>query len=145
MIAIASDHAGFRLKEAIRDYLKDKGIAFQDLGVHAPEPVDYPDQALLAAEAVAKGQYQLGILVCGTGIGMSIAANKMPGIRAAVCHDTFSARTAREHNDSNILTMGERIIGPGLALDVVAAFLGANFLGGCHADRVAKIMAIERK
>jgi len=141
--AIASDHAGFRLKEAIRDYLDKKGLSYHDFG--SEEPADYTDQALLVAEAVAKGQYQFGILVCGTGIGMAITANKVTGIRAAVCHDTFSARMAREHNDSNILTMGERIIGVGLALDVVEAFLGAEFLGGRHAMRVDKIVAVERK
>ncbi len=144
-IAIASDHAGFHLKEAVRAYLEEKGLTYQDYGVHDAEPADYPDQALLVAEAVAGGAHQLGILICGTGLGMAISANKVPGIRAAVCHDTFSARMAREHNDGNILAMGERVVGVGVALDVVAAFLGTSFLGERHARRVAKIAAIEEK
>lgn len=144
-VAIASDHAGYRLKEAIRDYLKDKGIPFHDFGVHSTGPVDYPDQALLVAESVAGGEYELGILVCGTGVGMAIAANKVPGILAAACSDTFSARMAREHNNCNVLAVGERVIGVGVALDVVAAFLGARFLGERHAERVAKIIAIQER
>lgn len=144
-IAIASDHAGFRLKEAIREYLADKGVSYHDFGVYAAQSADYPDQALLVAEAVRAGECKQGILVCGTGLGMAISANKVAGIRAVVCHDTFSARMAREHNDANVLALGERVVGLGLALEVVAAFLGAEFLGERHAKRVAKIMAIEEK
>ena len=144
-VAIASDHAGLRLKEAIVAFLVEKGLPHQDFGVHTTERVDYPDQAMLVAEAVSRGRHRFGILVCGTGLGMAITANKVAGIRAVVCHDTFSARMAREHNDSNVLAVGERVVGVGLALDVVAAFLGADFLGERHAERVAKIMAIEAK
>ncbi|MGE5528687.1 MAG: ribose 5-phosphate isomerase B [Patescibacteria group bacterium] len=144
-VALACDHAGFRLKEAVKKYMEETGVAVCDLGVHTPDPVDYPDQALLAAEAVAGGRCELGILICGTGLGMAITANKVPGIRAAVCHDTFSARMAREHNDCNVLAMGERVVGTGLALEVVAAFLGAKYLGERHARRVAKITALEER
>ncbi|MCL6613565.1 MAG: ribose 5-phosphate isomerase B, partial [Firmicutes bacterium] len=105
-VAIASDHAGFHLKEEICAYLREHGIPFHDFGVHREEPADYPDQALLVAEAVARGEYRYGILVCGTGVGMAIAANKIPGIRAVVCSDTFSARMARAHNDCNVLCLG---------------------------------------
>ncbi|MGE5599872.1 MAG: ribose 5-phosphate isomerase B [Bacteroidota bacterium] len=144
-VALASDHAGFHLKEAIRAYLAERGMPYRDFGVDRPEPVDYPDQALLVAEAVGRGEFRRGILICGTGLGMVIAANKVPGVRAVVCHDTFSARMARAHNDANVLAMGERVVGPGLALDVVAAFLDGRFLGERHAARVAKILAIEEK
>lgn len=144
-IAIGSDHGGFVLKEEIRRYLEAKSYAYRDFGVHSTESVDYPDFALPVAEAVAAGEYTLGILVCGTGIGVSIAANKVCGVRAAHCHDTFSARMAREHNDANVLTLGERVVGRGLALDIVDAFLGGVFAGGRHACRVGKIREIESK
>jgi len=144
-IAIAADHAGFRLKQAVLQYLADQGIPAHDFGVYAEERADYPDQALPVAEAVARGEHEFGILICGTGIGMSLSANKVPGIRAVVCSDTFSARLAREHNDCNILCFGERVVGVGLALDLVALFLGGKFLGERHADRVAKIMAIQER
>jgi ribose 5-phosphate isomerase B len=145
-IAVASDHGGFRLKKQLCTYLTEQGCHFQDFGVYSGETAaDYPDFALLVAEAVAGGDFDLGIITCGTGIGVSITANKVPGIRAAHCHDTFSARMAREHNDANVLTMGGRVIGPGLALDVVAAFLQAGFSGGRHTCRVEKIREIERR
>jgi ribose 5-phosphate isomerase B len=144
-IAIASDHGGFRLKKHIDDYLKEKGYTYKDFGTLTEESVDYPDFAVLVAEAVAHGDFDLGILCCGTGIGVSIVANKVPGIRSAHCHDTFSARMSREHNDANVLTMGERVLGPGLALDVVEAFLKASYVGGRHACRVEKIKEIEAK
>lgn len=143
MIALASDHAGFHLKEAIRAYLQEKGFGVKDFGVHQPEPADYPDQAVQVAEAVAAGDYPRGILVCGTGIGMSISANKIRGIRAAVCSDTFSAHMARAHNDCNVLCLGERVVGQGLALELVEAFLSTEFCGDRHAARVAKIMALQ--
>jgi len=142
-IALGSDHGGFQLKKAIKEYLDQQGIANQDLGTYNAEAVDYPDYARQVAEAVAGGACDRGILCCGTGIGVCIAANKVPGIRAALCHDTFSARAAREHNDANILTLGERVIGAGLALDIVATWLAAEFNGGRHARRVGKISAIE--
>lgn len=145
-LAVASDHGGFCLKADIVEYLKGKGIAFEDLGTHSEESVDYPDYAQAVAEAVASGKYNLGIICCGTGIGVSIAANKVAGVRAALCHDTFSARMAREHNDANVLTLGQRVIGTGLALEIVAAFLGGEFqAGGRHSCRVDKINAIEKK
>lgn len=142
-IAIASDHGGFQLKGHIADYLKENGYTYQDFGTLSEESVDYPDFAVLVAKAVAGGEYDLGILCCGTGIGVNIVANKVPGVRAAHCHDTFSARMSREHNDANVLTMGERVLGRGLALDVVEAFLGGRYAGGRHACRVEKIKEIE--
>ncbi|NLM51709.1 MAG: ribose 5-phosphate isomerase B [Firmicutes bacterium] len=144
-IAVASDHGGFRLKQHILDYLAAQKIAYKDFGTYSQDSVDYPDFALAAAEAVAAGKCDLGIICCGTGIGVSIVANKVPGIRAALCHDTFSARMSREHNDANILTLGERVIGPGLALEIVQAFLTGKYAGGRHACRVAKITEIENK
>ncbi|NLN06749.1 MAG: ribose 5-phosphate isomerase B [Firmicutes bacterium] len=144
-IALASDHGGFQLKEQIAAYLQEQGIDYRDFGTDSEESVDYPDFALAAAEAVARGECTLGILCCGTGIGVAIVANKVPGIRAANCHDTFSARMSREHNNANILTLGQRVVGCGLALDVVEAFLQAKYTGGRHACRVDKITAIEKK
>ncbi|MDN5325458.1 MAG: ribose 5-phosphate isomerase [Moorella sp. (in: firmicutes)] len=144
-VALGSDHGGFHLKMAIKDYLDRQGIANYDFGTYNAESVDYPDYAHKVAAAVAGGEYDRGILCCGTGIGVCIAANKVPGIRAALCHDTFSARAAREHNDANILTLGERVIGPGLALDIVDTWLKAEFSGGRHARRVQKISTIENQ
>ncbi len=142
-VAVASDHAGFPLKEEVVRFLKDRGFVYHDFGVYTPESVDYPDQAVLVAREVAAGNYDRGIVICGTGIGVSIAANKIRGIRAALCHDPYSARMARAHNDSNILTMGARVIGVGPALEIVEAFLTAEFLGGRHQTRVDKIKALE--
>lgn len=144
-VAIGSDHGGFRLKQEIIKLLEQEKIAFHDYGTFSPEPCDYPDIALLVAEAVACNVYTHGIIICGTGIGVSIAANKVPGIRAALCHDTFSARMAREHNDANILTLGERVVGPGLAAEIVRVWLGSRFAGGRHGRRVDKIATIERR
>lgn len=144
-IAIGSDHGGFFLKEEIKRLLEELGIAYQDFGCHSPESVDYPDIAEVVGEAVARGEYPRGILICGTGIGISIAANKIPGVRAALCHDTFSARATREHNDANILCMGERVIGFGLAREVVRTWLEGSFAGGRHQRRVDKIRQLEQK
>jgi len=144
-VAIGSDHAGWRLKKEIAACLEELKISYRDFGTYSRESVDYPDFALLVAEAVASGDYDRGILCCGTGIGVAIAANKVPGIRAALCHDTFSARASREHNDANILTLGERVIGPGLAREIAEVWLRAEFQGGRHARRVAKIGGIEEK
>lgn len=145
-LAVASDHGGFLLKKEIIKYFNDKGIVHADLGPYSEESVDYPDYALAVAEGVASGEFDLGIVCCGTGIGVSITANKVPGIRAALCHDTFSARMAREHNDANVLTLGQRVVGPGLALDIVRAFLEGQFQGGGrHSCRVEKICDIEKK
>ena len=142
-IAVGSDHAGFRLKEEILKRLQEDIYDFRDFGTFSEESVDYPDIALEVAKAVQSGEYDRGILICGTGIGIGIAANKMQGIRAALCHDTFSARASREHNDANILTMGERIVGPGLAEDIVGIWLKTGFAGGRHERRVQKITDFE--
>lgn len=144
-VALASDHGGYRLKQAIAGYLEEQGIEYKDFGTMSEVSVDYPDYALAVAQAVSSGDCDRGILVCGTGIGIGIAANKVPGIRAALCHDTFSAQASREHNDANILTLGERVIGSGLALDIVATWLKSEFTGGRHARRVDKITAIEQQ
>lgn len=144
-LALGSDHGGYRLKETIKEYLDEIGVAYRDFGAFNAETTDYPDYAYKVATAVAAGECERGILCCGTGIGVSITANKVLGIRAALCHDTFSARAAREHNDANILTMGERVIGPGLAKDIVAAWMAAGFSGGRHARRLEKIKAIEKQ
>jgi len=144
-VAIASDHGGFRLKEEVAALLREKGIEYRDFGTFSEEAVDYPDLALVVAEAVRSGDFDRGVLCCGTGIGVAISANKVPGIRAALCHDTFSARAASEHNCANILTMGQRVIGPGLAREIVSTWLRAEFQGGRHARRIEKIEAIEKK
>ncbi|MBO8129409.1 MAG: ribose 5-phosphate isomerase B [Peptococcaceae bacterium] len=142
-VAVASDHGGFHLKKVVLQYLEELGIEYRDFGTYSEASCDYPDVARPAAEAVARGEYDRGIIICGTGIGVSIVANKVPGVRAALCHDTFSARMSREHNDANVLTMGERVIGPGLARDIVAVWLRTEFQGGRHARRVNKISGIE--
>lgn len=141
-IAIGSDHAGFQLKSAVRQHLESRALAVVDLGTHAAERCDYPDHGAAVARAVAAGEADLGVLVCGTGVGMAMAANKIPGVRAAVVSDTFSARSTRQHNDCNVLCIGERVVGGGLALDIVDAWLGAAFEGGRHAARVAKLDAL---
>ena len=133
------------MKETIKEVLKDMQIEFTDFGTHSTESVDYPDIAAPVAKAVAAGEYDRGILICGTGIGIGIAANKVDGIRAALCHDTFSAHASREHNNANVLTMGERVIGPGLATDIVKIWLTTDFAGGRHERRVAKIADLEVK
>lgn len=142
-LALGSDHGGFKLKTEIKTMLQEKGYEFKDFGTFSEESVDYPDIAREVAGAVRDGLFDRGILICGTGIGIGIAANKMPGIRAALCHDTFSARASREHNDTNILTMGERVIGPGLAKDIVKIWLETEFAGGRHARRIEKIAGME--
>lgn len=145
-LAISSDHGGFNLKTEIIGFFKENEIEYKDFGTYNEDSVDYPDFAQAVAEAVVAGQFELGVICCGTGIGVSISANKVPGIRAALCHDTFSARMAREHNDANVLTLGQRVVGSGPALEVVKAFLGAKFQGGGrHSRRVDKICGIEKK
>lgn len=144
-IAIGSDHGGFNLKNEIIKHLKAKGIEHNDFGTLTQESCDYPEFALKVAEEVASKNYDLGILVCGTGIGISIAANKVTGIRAAVCSDTFSAHACREHNNANILALGERTVGVGLALDIVDTFLNSKFEGDRHQRRIDKISEIEKK
>lgn len=144
-VAIGSDHAGYQLKEAVKGWLADLGVDVVDVGTHEGAPVDYPDVARVVAGQVAEGAAERGILICGTGIGMAIAANKVPGIRAALVHDVFSAKATREHNDSNVLTMGERVVGQGLARAIVETWMQTEFAGDRHARRVAKIEAIERE
>jgi ribose 5-phosphate isomerase B len=144
-VALAADHGGFRLKEHVAGFFRESGIDYTDFGTFSEDPTDYPDIALKVAEAVQSGSFDRGVICCGTGIGVAIAANKVPGVRAAPCHDTFSARAAREHNNANILTMGERVIGFGLAGDIVRTWLEAEFQGGRHAPRVDKISLIEQK
>lgn len=143
-IAIGSDHAGYHLKAEIAAALREDGHQVDDYGTHSTESCDYPDFAQVVAEAVRDGRCDVGILVCGTGIGMSIAANKVPGVRAALCAEPFSARMARAHNDANVLCLGARVVGPGLALETVRAFLSAQFEGGRHQRRVERVMAMER-
>lgn len=144
-IAIASDHGGFELKQTVVAYLSDKGYDYTDFGTHNEESVDYPSYGRKVGEEVTSGRYDRGIVICGTGIGIGIAANKVPGIRCALCHDIFSARATRNHNDSNMLSMGGRVIGPGLALEIVETWLGAEFEGGRHQRRVDAIGEIEKE
>lgn len=145
-VAIACDHAALELKNAVKKHLTDRGFEVVDFGINEPDSVDYPDYALPVAEAVAGGKADKGILICGTGIGMSICANKVKGIRCALCSDTFSARATREHNDANVLAFGERVVGGGLALDIVDAFLDTPFSNAeRHVKRIDKITAIENK
>jgi ribose 5-phosphate isomerase B len=144
-IAIGSDHAGLSLKKEVVKHLEAKGIEFEDFGAFTEESCDYPDFALKVAEEVVSRRFEFGILVCGTGIGISIAANKVPGIRAALCSDTFSAHACREHNDANILALGARVVGTGVALDIVDSFLNAEFEGSRHQKRIDKITNIENK
>ena len=131
-IALGSDHGGLNLKKQIIMHLESKNIELTDFGTYTEDSCDYPDYALKVAEGVVAEKFELGILICGTGIGIGIAANKVPGIRAALCNDTFSAHASREHNNANILTIGERVIGTGLALDIVDAFINAKFQGERH-------------
>ncbi|KDN58211.1 MAG: ribose 5-phosphate isomerase B [Exiguobacterium sp.] len=144
-IAIGADHGGFNLKKDIVGLLEELGHEYKDFGTHSAESIDYPDVAIPVAEAVAAGEFDRGILICGTGIGIGIAANKVKGIRAALVHDSFSAKATRQHNDSNIMTLGERVVGPGLALDLVETWLDTSFEGGRHSNRVDKMSAYESK
>jgi ribose 5-phosphate isomerase B len=139
MLAIGADHGGVRLKDVVVGALERRGIPFVDVGTNDQASVDYPDFAAKVASGVANGDYDRGILICGTGIGMSIAANKFFGVRAALCHDTYTARMARLHNDANILVVGERVTGPGVAEEIVEVWLDTPFEGGRHSLRVEKI------
>ncbi|MFR9241961.1 MAG: ribose 5-phosphate isomerase B [Clostridium baratii] len=144
-IALGSDHGGFKLKNEIISYLKENGYEIKDFGTYTTESCDYPEYAEKVAEVVANKEFDFGILVCGTGIGISMSANKVSGIRAALCSDTFSAHATREHNNANILALGERVVGPGLAIDIVKTFLNSEFEGGRHQNRIDKISEIEKK
>jgi ribose 5-phosphate isomerase B len=144
-IALGSDHGGFELKETIKDYLIKEGYEVEDVGTVNQESCDYPIYGEQAAEAVIFGECDQGIVVCGTGIGISLAANKVPGIRCALCTNEFMAAMAREHNNANVLALGARVIGDGLALEIVKVFLNTNFAGGRHERRVNLIHDIEKK
>lgn len=144
-IGLASDHGGYNLKEEIKKYLNEKNYEVVDFGTHSLESVDYPDYALTIGEAIYNKELESGIICCGTGIGISIAANKIPGIRCAVVSDTFSAKMSKAHNNANILALGERVLGKGLALEIVESWLGAEFEGDRHSTRIQKISDIEKK
>jgi ribose 5-phosphate isomerase B len=143
-IVVGSDHAGFLAKENIKKYLEGAGYLVDDVGTHSEESVDYPDFARAAGERVAAGNDALGIVVCGTGIGVSIAANKVEGIRAALAHDSLTARRAREHNDANVLALGGKIVGDDEAIAIVQEFLAAQFAGGRHQRRIDKITEMDQ-
>lgn len=144
-IIIGSDHAGYGLKLKIVDYLKSKGWEVTDVGTNTPDRCDYPVYAHALCQKIQSGEFEVGILICGTGVGMSMAANKHKGIRAACCSDTFSARLTRMHNDANVLCFGERVVGYGLACDLVDNFLDAEFEGMQHAERVKIFMNYEQE
>lgn len=144
-IAVACDHGGLNLKNEIKNHLTQKGYEVCDFGTDSAASCDYPDYALPAAEAVASGECERGILVCSTGIGVSMVANKVPGVRCAHCHDTYCAEFTRLHNDANVLALGEKVVGVGYALKIVDIFLSTEFEGGRHQRRVDKITAVEKK
>lgn len=145
IIAIGCDHGGFDLKNELIKHLESKNIEYKDFGCYTTESVDYPDIAEVVCESIVSGECEKGILVCGTGIGMSIAANKIKGIRAALLSDTFSAKMTAAHNNSNVIALGGRVLGPELAKDIVDAYLSSEFLGGRHQNRVDKINKLENK
>lgn len=145
MIIIGSDHGGLTLKKALNSYLQRRGFSVTDAGTDSDASVDYPDFGQKVAETVIAGEAELGILICGTGIGMSIAANKIPGIRAALVTDVFMARMAKEHNNANVLVLGGRVLDEQKACDLVGAWLDATFEGGRHQCRLDKITALEEK
>ncbi|MBO8156623.1 MAG: ribose 5-phosphate isomerase B [Bacillaceae bacterium] len=144
-IVLASDHGGFQLRQEIKSLLDEMNISYEDMGCECEDSVDYPDYGIPAAERVANGEFDLGILICGTGIGMSIAANKVKGVRCALVHDVFSAKATREHNNSNMIALGGRVVGPGLAREIVKAWLEAEYEGGRHERRIGKIADYENQ
>ncbi|HLS36219.1 MAG TPA: ribose 5-phosphate isomerase B [Bacillota bacterium] len=143
-VILSADHAGTTIRNEMKALLEEMNIEYVDTGVEDATSADYPDYALPAAERVANGEFDRGILICGTGIGMSISANKVPGIRCALVHDVFSAKATRQHNDSNVLAMGERVIGPSLAREIAKTWLETEFEGGRHLRRVEKITSYEQ-
>ena len=145
MLALASDHGGFQLKQEVKKHLDARGIAYKDFGCYEESSCDYPDVALPACDAVVSGECDKALLFCGTGIGISMAANKVNGIRACACSDYFSAKYTRMHNDANALCLGGRVTGPGLACELVDIFLDTPFEGGRHQNRIDKISAIEER
>jgi ribose 5-phosphate isomerase B len=144
-VVIGSDHGGFELKQDLVKYIESLGIPVTDFGTYSKDPVDYPDIAHLVASKVAADPEFVGVIIDGAGVGSCMTANKVPGVRAAHCHCTFTARNSREHNDANVLTLGARVLGPGLAQEIVKTWLGCSFLGDRHARRVEKIMIVEKK
>ena len=144
-IAMACDHGGLRLKNVLKADLEKNGYEVEDFGTYSEDSCDYPDYASLAAKAVASGKCERGVVVCGTGIGVSITANKVDGISCALCHDVFSAKATRNHNDSNMLAMGQRVIGEGLALEILHTWMSNEYEGGRHDARIEKMMALEKE
>jgi ribose-5-phosphate isomerase (EC 5.3.1.6) len=144
-VVLASDHRGYQLKESLKKFLEEMKIEFLDVGAFSADSVDYPDFAILAAEKVSRGDYDRGILICGSGIGMCIVANKFPGVRAALCHDVFTAEMSRKHNDSNMLGMGADVINEELARKILHVWLETKFEGGRHFRRIQKISEIESR
>lgn len=144
-IVIGSDHAGFGMKQIVKSILAEMRYSYEDFGCFTTDPIDYPDIAFAVADAVAQNHFSQGILICGTGTGMSMVANRVSGIRAAVCHNTFSARRAREHNDANVLCMGSWVIGEGVVREVLAVYLTSEFVGGRHARRLEKLHSREQR
>lgn len=144
-LIIGSDHAGFELKEYLSSFLKENNFEVIDLGTTDDKPVDYPDIGRAVAEKISNQEFERGILICGTGIGMSIVANRFPGVRAALCHDLYTARLSREHNDANLLVLGGRILGKGLAKEILQVWLTTKFQGGHHQRRVAKINSFDQQ
>lgn len=142
-IGIGSDHGGYELKEHIIEYFKEENIEYVDYGTYSTESVDYPDYGKKVGQAIMNGEVEKGIVICGTGIGISLAANKVKGIRCALCSDTYSARMSREHNDANALALGGRVLGRDLAKEIVGVWLKSEFAGGRHQRRVDKISEIE--
>ena len=143
--SVACDHGGLRLKEVLKNYLETNGYMVEDFGTYSEDSCDYPDYASKAAKAVASGECKKGVVVCGTGIGVSITCNKVKGVRCALVHDVFSAKATRAHNDTNMLAMGQRVIGEGLALEVLNAWLHTDYEGGRHDLRIQKMMALEEE
>jgi ribose 5-phosphate isomerase B len=144
-IVLGSDHAGFELKADLRDYLVEQNIAIFDMGVAEEIPADYPEIARAVAEKISQKEFERGILICGSGIGMSIVANRFPGVRAALCHDLYTARMSREHNDANLLVLGGRLIGKGLAREMIKVWLESVFQGGNHQRRLDQIESLDNE
>ncbi len=144
-LIIGSDHAGFELKEFLKAFMRTRNIEVVDWGVADETPADYPDIGQAVAEKISRQEFARGILICGTGIGMSIVANRFPGVRAALCHDVYTARLSREHNDANLLVLGGRLLGKGLAQEILRVWLESEFQGGHHQRRLAKIKALEQE
>jgi ribose 5-phosphate isomerase B len=146
IVAVGADHAGFPLKDPVIKYLKANGFEVLDMGTNSTEPVDYPDFAIKVGEAIKSGKADMGVVLCGSGVGASVAANKIPGVRAGLCHDTFSARQGREDDDTNVLCMGARVVGESLALEILKSFVHAEFSGAeRHVRRLNKVISVEKQ